>query len=192
MAKPLRVGDWRARVLLTRTWVDAVDRRIEIHSHHRLPKPKCRKTSRRKGHDTERIRVRAHGTPGLGDHLRKAWHLRPKFLKVETVSSQRTRGAIHHEGAMVGGRRRVAAKEATWVGRLPSRGAEHPVDAHQGGGLTLVGPGVAPAMKIHITQLEISHKTMKASDEAHVELGVVLICRGCDHVEVDANDPGPA
>lgn len=46
------VGDGRPGLPLTRARVEAVETRIEIHLHHRWPKPKWVRVSRRKGQVT--------------------------------------------------------------------------------------------------------------------------------------------
>ena len=72
---------------------------------------------------------------------------------------------------------------------IPLRGAKKAVVTHKRERVSLVGPSVAAAMKVHVTELLIGNEPSEPAHDTVVEVRVVFIRHGGDHVEVPSDEP---
>ena len=75
-------------------------------------------------------------------------------------------------------------KDAARVISLPTGGAENSVDAHESRGLTLIRPCVSTTIQVDVPKLLVGNEVSKASHRGTVEVSVVRILSGGNHVEV--------
>lgn len=77
------------------------------------------------------------------------------------------------------------------VAGLPRRGAKNSVIAHESGVVLPIGPCVASAVEVDITQCRVQDETAEAVHGPVIDAAIILIGEGSNHVEVATDKPRP-